>query len=103
MSAVGVLSRQSEVESMFGARRAVERYLQPEATKARGANQHEVRRFTVSRLGEVAKTLLHEVAAGQPREIHDSFYRETTPSTHHRYLHASSAYRQLFISELVAS
>lgn len=54
---------------MFGARRTVERHVQPEAPKARGANQHEVRRFTLSRLGEVAKTLLHEVAAGQPREI----------------------------------
>ena len=56
---------------MFGARRAVERHVQAEAPQARGANQHEVRGVTVSRLSEVAKTALHEVAAGQSREIHD--------------------------------
>lgn len=56
---------------MFGARRAIERYVQPEAPQARGANQHEVRGFTVARFGEVAKTPLHEVAAGQSREVHE--------------------------------
>lgn len=71
MGAVGILGREPEVEPMFGARRAVERHVQPEAPKSRGANQHEVRSFTVSRLGEIAKTPLHEVAAGQPREIHE--------------------------------
>lgn len=65
---------------MLGARRAVERHVQPEAPKARGANQHEVRRFTVSRLGEVAQTLLHEVAAGQLREIHESILQGDEPS-----------------------
>lgn len=71
MSAVGILGREPEIEAMFGARRAVERDVEPEAMQARGADQHEVRRFTVSRLGKVAKTLLHEIAAGQPREIHE--------------------------------
>lgn len=49
---------------MFSARRAVERHVEPEAPKPRGTYQHEVGGFTVSRLGEVAKTPLHEVAAG---------------------------------------
>lgn len=71
MGAVGILGRQAEVEPMFRARRAVKRHVQAEAAKARGANQHEVRRFTIARLGKVAKTPLHEVAAGQPREIHE--------------------------------
>ena len=64
---------------MLGARRALERHVEPEAPQPRRPDQHEIRGCTVTRLGEVEKTLLHEVAAGQPGEIHDPILQGGDP------------------------
>ena len=79
MGAVGILGREPEVEPMLGARGALDRDVEPEAAKPRRSDQHEIRGRAVPRLSEVEKTLLHEVAAGQPGEIHDPILQGGDP------------------------